>query len=325
MLLSKPEPTHLMLLIWTLRSSIQKKRKLKHLHQLTSKKPKLKEINDDKEEEKEPKQDKPKKPSYPPPSPNLPESPRHKAPPPPSEGAEEDPQGSTTKSIDVLPLLHKGVRMNKFKMNGNTANVRLFFLSSDNQYFCWSPNLDNKNTFDVANLIKSDEERRILLESIKEVKRNTPANVQHLNFVPANRKSCTLTITYNSNFKPRTENQKGRSRSFTQGGSGLRAPFYKQVSVMAYEEFHFEMVASGLEKLMAISKDPKEQLDHIFELFVEFPKVILPKHLRPQKYRWEALKHGENENADEGPLTVQSEYDEEPPNTKRDRDRVTSF
>jgi len=217
-----------------------------------------------------------------------------------SSADDDDPRNGKTKSIDVLPLLRKGIRMNKFKMNGTVANVRLFFLSSDNLYFCWSPNLDNKASFDMANLIKSDEERRILLESVKEIKRIPQSSIQNLRFIPTDRKSCTLTITYDVNYRPRAQNQKGRARSFTQGGSGLRAPAYKQICLMAYEPFHFEMVMMALEKMIAISKNPNEHLENIFELFIDFPKSVLPKHLRPSKYQWESLKPdemGSTENA----------------------------
>ncbi|ETO31255.1 hypothetical protein RFI_05865 [Reticulomyxa filosa] len=122
--------------------------------------------------------------------------------------------------------------------------------------------------------------------------------VRNVRFIPTDRKSCTLTITYNVNHKPRSEGQKGRARSFTQGATGLRPPAYKQICIMAYEPFHFEMVVGALEKLVALSRDPNEHLENIFELYIDFPKTILPKHLRPQKYKWEALQQGEGGGSD---------------------------
>lgn len=41
------------------------------------------------------------------------------------------------KKIDVLPLLHKGIRANKFKLKGNKSKVRKFFVTENNYFFCW--------------------------------------------------------------------------------------------------------------------------------------------------------------------------------------------
>ena len=41
------------------------------------------------------------------------------------------------KKIDVLPLLHRGIRANKFKLNGSKSKVRTFYLTTNNFYFCW--------------------------------------------------------------------------------------------------------------------------------------------------------------------------------------------
>jgi len=45
----------------------------------------------------------------------------------------------------------------------------------------------------------------------------------------------------------------------------------------------------------------------VFELYVDFPKEILPKHLRPQRFKWEPLADGdfsqqknETETVDDG-------------------------
>ena len=42
-------------------------------------------------------------------------------------------------SIDVLPLLHTGIKANKFKFGQNKSKVRTFYLTKDNQWFCWEP------------------------------------------------------------------------------------------------------------------------------------------------------------------------------------------
>lgn len=60
-----------------------------------------------------------------------------------SSGSKSSPNSPKEKSavkmkkIDVLPLLHRGIRANKFKLNGNKSKVRTFYLTQNNYYFCW--------------------------------------------------------------------------------------------------------------------------------------------------------------------------------------------
>ena len=54
-----------------------------------------------------------------------------------NEHAAETKSNVKLKKIDVLPLLHQGIRCNKFKLNGNKSKVRTFYLTDSNFYFCW--------------------------------------------------------------------------------------------------------------------------------------------------------------------------------------------
>ena len=89
------------------------------------------------------------------------------------------------------------------------------------------------------------------------------------NFIPAQQKALTLSIVYSANGQD------------------------KKLNFMAYEPFHHQLFYEGLQQLIAAARDPKRNLSEVFELYVDFPKEILPKHLRPQRFKWEPL--GEND------------------------------
>ena len=88
---------------------------------------------------------------------------------------------------------------------------------------------------------------------------------RHLKFIPVDRRSHTLTITYNANAKPagRGKSTGKRARSQTYG-VGFKPPAYKQVNIMAYEPFHFEMVASAVETLVRRSKEDGSDIRQTF-------------------------------------------------------------
>jgi len=199
-----------------------------------------------------------------------PDLPRYKAPKPPEE------KKSKKKLIDVLPLLHKGIKMNKFKMQkGAKCRVRHFFLTKDNTTLCWSPNevkqsddSDQPQLVRVKSLdmlLKSQDDRSISLRTVNEIRRNPAETLKELDFIP--HKALTLTVIYT---------QKNVQR---------------MLNVMAYNKFHFQLMCRGLESLVLLAADSSRKLQQVFELPLEFDKDILPRHLRPQKFKWEPLKN----------------------------------
>jgi len=182
------------------------------------------------------------------------------------------------KKIDVLPLLHRGIRANKFKLNGNKSRVRTFYLMDDNFHFCWEVVgqssekkgglFGGKNKGQTARS-KVDKERSIPIRHIRDVQKNPAHMMQTYSFIPAQSKAFTLTILYSMNGQD------------------------KKLNFMAYEPFHHTLFYEGLNQLMAASRDPKRNLNEVFELYVDFPKEILPKHLRPQRFKWEPLADGD--------------------------------
>ena len=93
--------------------------------------------------------------------------------------------------------------------------------------------------------------------------------MQSYAFIPSQQKSLTISIVYSINGQD------------------------KKLNFMAYEPFHHSLFYEGLQQLIAAARDPKRNLSEVFELYVDFPKEILPKHLRPQRYKWEPL--GDND------------------------------
>jgi len=189
------------------------------------------------------------------------------------------------KKIDVLPLLHRGIRANKFKINGNKSKVRTFYLTSNNFYFCWEvvgQATDKKGgggLFGGKNKgnntrSKVDKERSIPIRSIRSLQKNPAYTMQSYNFIPAESKAYTLTILYSMHGQD------------------------KKLNFMAYEPFHHTLFHEGLQQLIAAARDPKRNLNEVFELYVDFPKEILPKHLRPQRFKWEPLQ--DNDYAAQG-------------------------
>merc|ERR1712154_371789 len=178
------------------------------------------------------------------------------------------------KKIDVLPLLHKGIRANKFKLNGNKSKVRTFYLTENNFYFCWEAvgqqNEKKGGLFGGKNKGQSgrskvDKDRSIPIRAIKSLQKNPAYMMQSYNFIPLQQKALTLSIVYSAN------------------GSD------KKLNFMAYEPFHHQLFYEGLQQLIDAARDPKRNLSEVFALYVDFPKEILPKHLRPQRFKWEPL------------------------------------
>lgn len=93
--------------------------------------------------------------------------------------------------------------------------------------------------------------------------------MQSYNFIPAQSKAFTLTILYSMNGQD------------------------KKLNFMAYEPFHHTLFYEGLTQLITAVRDPKRNLAEVFELYVDFPKESLPKHLRPQRFKWEPLADGD--------------------------------
>merc|ERR1712154_164831 len=82
------------------------------------------------------------------------------------------------KKIDVLPLLHKGIRANKFKLNGNKSKVRTFYLTESNFYFCWEAvggQSEKKGLFGKSkgqsNRAKIDKDRSIPIRAIRSLQK----------------------------------------------------------------------------------------------------------------------------------------------------------
>merc|ERR1712087_854776 len=132
---------------------------------------------------------------------------------------------------------------------------------------------------------KVDKERSIPIRSIRSLQKNPAYMMQTYNFIPAQSKAFTLTILYSMNGQD------------------------KKLNFMAYEAFHHSLFYEGLQQLINAARDPKRNLSEVFELYVDFPKEILPKHLRPQRFKWEPLADGdfsqqkgqnETETADNG-------------------------
>ena len=104
--------------------------------------------------------------------------------------------------------------------------------------------------------------------------------MQSYNFIPPQQKSLTLSIVYSVNGQD------------------------KKLNFMAYEPFHHQLFHEGLQQLISAARDPKRNLSEVFELYVDFPKEMLPKHLRPQRFKWEPLgdvdfnNNGNNTNND---------------------------
>merc|ERR1712013_179767 len=180
------------------------------------------------------------------------------------------------KKIDVLPLLHQGIRSNKFKLNGSKSKVRTFYLTENNFYFCWEAVSNNAQTTEKKSggglfgkgkggngRSKIDKDRSIPIRSIRNIQKNPAYMMQSYAFIPPQSKAYTLTINYNA--------------------SGTD----KKLNFMAYEPFHHSLFYEGLQQLITAAHDPKRNLSEVFELYVDFPKEILPKHLRPQRFKWE--------------------------------------
>lgn len=178
------------------------------------------------------------------------------------------------KKIDVLPLLHQGIRANKFKLNGNKSKVRTFYLTDTNFYFCWEAvgqqnekkggGLFGKKGAQTARS-KVDKDRSIPIRAIRSLQKNPAYMMQSYNFIPPQQKSLTLTIVYS------VDGQE------------------KKLNFMAYEAFHHQLLYEGMQQLITAARDPKRNLAEVFELYVDFQKEILPKHLRPQRFKWEPL------------------------------------
>jgi len=184
------------------------------------------------------------------------------------------------KKIDVLPLLHQGIRSNKFKLNGSKSKVRTFYLTENNFYFCWEA-VSNAQTTEKksggglfgkgkgGSRTKIDKDRSIPIRSIRNIQKNPAYMMQSYAFIPPQSKAFTLTINY------------------TASGQD------KKLNFMAYEHFHHSLFYEGLQQLIEAAHDPKRNLSEVFELYVDFPKEILPKHLRPQRFKWEPLADGD--------------------------------
>jgi len=184
------------------------------------------------------------------------------------------------KKIDVLPLLHQGIRSNKFKLNGSKSKVRTFYLTENNFYFCWEA-VSNAQTTEKKSggglfgkgkggaRTKIDKDRSIPIRSIRNIQKNPAYMMQSYAFIPPQSKAYTLTINY------------------AVGGQD------KKLNFMAYEPFHHSLFYEGLQQLIEAAHDPKRNLSEVFELYVDFPKEILPKHLRPQRFKWEPLADGD--------------------------------
>merc|ERR1712228_344163 len=197
----------------------------------------------------------------------------------PNKNESENKSTVKMKKIDILPLLHTGIRANKFKLNGNKSKVRTFFLTESNFYFCWEAvgaqkekkSLFGGKTTSNSNRDKVDKDRSIPIRSIRSLQKNPAYMMQSYGFIPPQQKAMTLTIVYSAN------GQK------------------KKLNFMAYEAFHHLLFYEGLQDLIGAARDSKRNLSEIFELYVDFPKEILPKHLRPQRFKWEPL--GDNDFA----------------------------
>jgi len=226
------------------------------------------------------------------------------------------------KKIDVLPLLHQGIRCNKFKLNGNKSKVRTFYLTESNFYFCWEAvksgaQKEKKGLFggkiSKNSRDKVDKDRSIPIRSIMSVSKNDAHSMQSLDFVPEAQKDLTLTIEYSANGQD------------------------KKLNFMAYEAFHHTLFYEGLQDLMAAARDPKRNLSEVFELYVDFPKEILPKHLRPQRFKWEPLgdndftkatddEHSSNMYFDSNPDSLTNVHVWDPTKSANyGRDRMKSF
>jgi len=204
---------------------------------------------------------------------------------PMSNGSKSTPNSPKEKStvkmkkIDVLPLLHRGIRANKFKLNGNKSKVRTFYLTNNNFYFCWEVvgqtsekkggGIFGGKNKGQNNRTKVDKERSIPIRAIRSLQKNPAYMMQSYNFIPAQSKAFTLTILYSMNGQD------------------------KKLNFMAYEPFHHTLFYEGLTQLITAVRDPKRNLAEVFELYVDFPKETLPKHLRPQRFKWEPLADGD--------------------------------
>lgn len=107
------------------------------------------------------------------------------------------------------------------------------------------------------------------IRAIRSLVKNAAYTMQTYNFIPPSQKSLTISIVY------------------VQNGTEKRLNF------MNYEPFHNVLFFEGLTQLWDASKDPERNLSEVFELYVDFSKDILPKHLRPQKFKWEPLGDGD--------------------------------
>ena len=143
--------------------------------------------------------------------------------------------------------------------------------------------------------------------------------MQSYNFIPPQQKALTLTIVYTANGQD------------------------KKLNFMAYEAFHHLLFYEGLQDLIGAARDPKRNLSEIFELYVDFPKEILPKHLRPQRFKWEPLDNSDfakdsgddkkkedddnNNNTyfDSNPVSLNNVNVYDPTMAQYGRDRVKSF
>ena len=171
--------------------------------------------------------------------------------------------------------MHRGIKGNKFKFNASKSKIRLFYVTNNNQYFCWEaigPNQKLKSKKPGNNGKKIDPDRSIPFGNIRGIQKNSANLVQHLTFIPAQNKSLTLTIIY------------------TIKGSN------KKLNFMLYEPFHHALLYRGLNELVSCARNINRSLDNMYELYVDFPKQMLPKHLRPQKFKWEPLQPNNNNN-----------------------------
>lgn len=225
------------------------------------------------------------------------------------------------KKIDILPLLHQGIRANKFKLSAKKSKVRTFYLTKSNFYFCWkavqSPQT-KKSLFGGMksasdNKDKVDKDRSIPIQSIRSLQKNPAYMMKSYDFIPSEQKAFTLTIVYAVNGSEKTLN------------------------FMPYEAFHHMLFFEGLQDLINASRDSKRNLSEIFELYVDFPKEILPKHLRPQRFKWEPLQDNDFKKDDKEEVQDKNLYFDSNPNTQANvnifdptaafggRDRVKSF
>ena len=84
----------------------------------------------------------------------------------------------------------------------------------------------------------------VFIRSIREVKKNSPAMVQDLNFIPAQHKGLTISIVYDL---------KGSE---------------KKVNLMAYEPFHHVLVFEAIHKLSVMGQNINRDLGNVFGMLL---------------------------------------------------------